>query len=135
MRKTGEVKNIAIVLKETEGWHNRMEAKRISVSAKRQITIPQKFYEKLGIGNEVECVLRGNELVIRPVESETEFAEEILKELVFERQLSGPELFEEFKRIKAKVRPAVERMMEEADVIAQTEGSGDDQIKEIFGED
>jgi bifunctional DNA-binding transcriptional regulator/antitoxin component of YhaV-PrlF toxin-antitoxin module len=118
-----------------EGRRGRMESKRISVSAKRQITIPQKFYEELGIGNEVECVLRGNELVIRPVESETEFAEEILRELVFERQLSGPELFEEFKRMKAKVRPAVERMMEHADLIAQTPGTGDDQTRDIFGED
>lgn len=126
---------MAIAYKEImEGRRSHMESKRISVSTKRQITIPQKFYEKLGIGNEVECVLRGNELVIRPV-GEVEFAEEILSELVRERHLSGEELLQEFKRMKAKVRPAIEKMLEEADLLAQTGGTGDDQMSEIFGED
>ena len=44
-----------------------MERKKVSISAKRQITIPQKFFTMLGFDNEAECILRGNELVIRPV--------------------------------------------------------------------
>ena len=44
-----------------------MERKKVSISAKRQITIPQKFFTTLGFDDEAECILRGNELVIRPV--------------------------------------------------------------------
>ena len=32
-----------------------MDRKIIAVSSKRQITIPQKFYERLQLSNEVEC--------------------------------------------------------------------------------
>ena len=44
-----------------------MEMKKVSISAKRQITIPQKFFAMLGF--EAECMVRGNELVIRPVKT------------------------------------------------------------------
>ena len=43
------------------------EIKKVSISAKRQITIPQKFFAMLGF--EAECMVRGNELVIRPVKT------------------------------------------------------------------
>ena len=43
-----------------------MNRKILSISSKRQITIPQKFYQALGFGSEAECVVRGDELVIRP---------------------------------------------------------------------
>lgn len=42
-----------------------MEMKKVSISAKRQITIPQKFFTMLGFDTEAECMVRGNELVIR----------------------------------------------------------------------
>ena len=98
-----------------------MERKRISVSPKRQVTIPQKFFEKLGFANEAECIFNGNELIIRPVreQSEAGFAEEILAELI-SRGLSGSELLEQFKAEQKKVRPAVERMITEADHMAAT---------------
>lgn len=61
-----------------------MERKKVSISAKRQITIPQKFFTMLGFDGEAECILRGNELVIRPVKESSggEFAEQILTDLV-----------------------------------------------------
>ena len=43
-----------------------LEKKIVSISSKRQITIPQKFFTMLGFTNEAECMVRGNELVIRP---------------------------------------------------------------------
>ena len=61
-----------------------MNRKTIRISEKRQITIPQKFYELLGFSSEAECIVRGNELVIRPL-AETgsgEFAEQILADLI-----------------------------------------------------
>ncbi len=54
-----------------------MEMKKLSISAKRQITIPQKFFTMLGFDTEAECTVRGNELVIRPVRTNAggEFAD------------------------------------------------------------
>jgi bifunctional DNA-binding transcriptional regulator/antitoxin component of YhaV-PrlF toxin-antitoxin module len=45
--------------------NNQRERKIISVSKKRQITIPQKYFEALGLGNEVECVLQEDSILER----------------------------------------------------------------------
>lgn len=98
----------------------RMERKIISISAKRQITIPQKFFETLGFDNEAECVLKDGGIFIRPVHSAAnEFAEEILSDLIAQGY-SGNELLEKFKLQSKKVRPAVEAMIAEADEAAQS---------------
>ena len=88
--------------------------KRISVSQKRQITIPIDFFNALGVGTQVECHLRGNALLIRPVREESgAFDEEILADLIA-RGFSGSELLAEFKETRRQVRPAVERLLDEA---------------------
>ena len=110
-----------------------MDKKIISISSKRQITIPQKFFEMLQFENEAECVIRGNELVIRPARSNVggEFAQNILEELVA-RGLSGEELLKEFKKKQAQVRPAMEAMIAEAEEVAL--GNGEYlTYEEIFG--
>lgn len=100
-----------------------MDKKIVSISSKRQITIPQKFFSMLGFTNEAECIVRGNELVIRPVRSNSggEFAEQILADLIAQG-LSGNELLKEFKCAQAKVRPSVEAMIAEADEVALGKG-------------
>jgi len=111
-----------------------MESKRISVSKKRQITIPQKYFDKLNIGEEVECIMTDSEIVIRPVRQETEFAEEILKDLIA-KGYQGDQLLDEFRQTRAKIRPAIKRMIEEAELAANDrKGSGDDKMKEIFSD-
>ena len=102
-----------------------MNSKTISISNKRQITIPQQYYEHLGFQDKAECVLRGNEIVIRPIRQQSggEFAEQILSDLVAQGY-SGQELLSRFKIAQANVRPAVERMLEEADEIARGERQG-----------
>lgn len=98
---------------------NRMEHKIISISTKRQVTIPQKFFETLGFDNEAECVLKDGGIFIRPVHSAAnEFAEEILADLIAQGY-SGNELLQQFKLQSKRVRPAVEAMAAEADEIAQ----------------
>ncbi len=107
--------------------------KIVSISSKRQITIPQKFYTLLGFSDEAECVLRGNELVLRPAKTVTggEFAENILADLISEG-LSGKELLSEFKSRQAKVRTAVEAMLSDAEKAAA--GDGDfAEYDDIFG--
>lgn len=100
-----------------------MDRKIVSISSKRQITIPQKFFNLLGFGNEAECVIRGNELVIRPVRISTggEFAEQILADLITQG-LSGEQLLNAFKDIQSRVRPAVEAMLGDAERVASGEG-------------
>lgn len=98
----------------------KVNRKILSISSKRQITIPQKFYQLLGFENEAECVMRDNALIIRPVKtvSDGAFAEQILAELI-SQGFSGQELLCEFKKKQAQVRPAVERMLLEAENIAE----------------
>lgn len=99
-----------------------MDRKIVSISSKRQITIPQKFFNLLGFGTEAECIIRGNELVICPVKpvSGGEFAEQILADLV-SQGLSGEELLGAFKEAQKKIRPAVEAMLVDAEKVATGE--------------
>ena len=98
-------------------------AKKITISPKRQMTIPQKFYKALRFEGEAECLVRGDELVIRPVHDKSggEFAEQILTSLV-RKGYSGEELIEHFRTEQAKIRPAVEAMIEDAEKAAKGEG-------------
>lgn len=110
-----------------------MEMKKVSISAKRQITIPQKFFNMLGFGTEAECIVRGNELVIRPVKSNTsgEFAEQILADLIGQGY-SGNELLEHFKQAQGQVRLSVEAMIGEAEKAAVSE-SEYESYEDVFG--
>ena len=112
-----------------------MDKKIVSISSKRQITKPQKFFAMLGFSDEAECIVRGNELVIRPARQNAggEFAEQILADLIAQG-LEGAELLKQFKAKQAKVRPAVEAMIAEAEEAAH--GSGDySTYDDIFGDE
>lgn len=111
---------------------NAMLKKRISVSQKRQITIPIEFYNSVGIDKEVECYVQNNAIVIRPVrDSGGEFDEQILADLI-SQGLSGQELLDKFKETRRKIRPAVERLLDEARLAAQGKASGNS-YEDIFG--
>jgi bifunctional DNA-binding transcriptional regulator/antitoxin component of YhaV-PrlF toxin-antitoxin module len=112
------------MLAATERGAAKMNRKVLSISSKRQITIPQKFYQALGFGDEAECVMRGDELVIRPVKtiSGGEFAEQILTELIAEG-LSGEALLTRFKEKQAQIRPAVEAILSDAEEVAEDKGN------------
>ena len=91
------------------------EQKRVTISSKRQFTIPQKFFTELGFDREAVCTLGEGMLIIEPARSENsgEFAEQILADLITEGY-SGQELLSEFKTRQSKVRPAVEEMLKAA---------------------
>ena len=110
-----------------------MEIKKLSISTKRQITIPLKFFTMLGFDTEAECMVRGNELVLRPARNNAggEFAEQILGDLIAQGY-SGNELLEQFKRTQSKVRPAVEEMLAEAERVAASQ-SDYVSYEDIFG--
>lgn len=110
------------------------EIRQINVSRKRQITIPKRFYDILGIGQELICELRDNEIVLRGVPQADDFSEEILKDLV-KQGFNGEELIKEFQRVKSQVRPAVEKLIEESSNAAKAlNTSGDEQTEELFGD-
>ena len=109
------------------------EVKKLRISAKRQITIPQKFYSQLGFSHGAECEIRGEELIIRPIrEGGEEFAEEILSDLIKEG-LSGESLLQAFRNRQKEIRHSVEAMLKEAKRVAE------DKVpyytmQEVFGE-
>ena len=110
------------------------EQKRVMITSKRQLTIPQKFYTELGFDREAVCTMGDGMLIIQPathVSGGGEFAEQILSELIAEG-FSGQELLNEFKTRQAKVRPAVEAMLEAAKAAAS--GTGEySTYNDIFG--
>lgn len=99
------------------------EQKKVTISSKRQFTIPQKFFTELGFDREAVCTLGEGMLIIEPVRTENggEFAEQILADLI-EEGYSGQELLSEFKARQSKVRPAVEKMLKAASDAVRGEG-------------
>lgn len=110
------------------------EQKRVTITSKRQFTIPQKFYTELGFDKEAICTIGNGMLIIQPaahVPGGGEFAEQILSDLIAEG-FSGQELLDEFKTRQAKVRPAVEALLEAAKAAAL--GTGEySTYDDIFG--
>ncbi len=104
-------------------------SKRISVSAKRQITIPLRIFEELRIGSEVDCEVVNGKIVITPVNNEPsgEFDDLILADLIKEGY-QGEELLEKFKEMRRKIRPAVLKMLEAAEKEARPIP-----LEELFG--
>lgn len=96
--------------------------KRITVSQKRQITIPIDFYNSVGIDKEVECFVQNNSIVIRPVqESSGEFDEQILADLI-SQGVAGQDLLNRFKERRRQIGPAVERLLDDARFAAKEQG-------------
>jgi len=112
---------------------NSMERKIIRVSGKRQVTIPQKYFEALGFSNEAECILQNNAIVIRPIRENigNEFSEQILADLIAQG-MSGQELLVKFKEMSNKIAPAIDKLIDEADSIAKGEKKGAT-MTDIFG--
>lgn len=97
------------------------DRKIISVSRKRQITIPLQFYNQLDLGSEVECLLEDGKIIIQPLLRESnEFSVEILRDLV-SQGYSGDELVKQFETQSKNIKGAVTNILEEADAIAAGE--------------
>lgn len=62
------------------------EKKQVTITSKRQFTIPQKFFTELGFDRSAVCYVSDGKLIIEPVTpiSGGEFAEQILKELTLD---------------------------------------------------
>lgn len=112
-----------------------LDKKFIRISSKRQITIPQKYYEALGFEDQAECILNDGTLIIRPVRENVgfDFSEQILTDLITEGY-SGDELLKKFKERSTEIKEAIHDLMDTADNIA--EGKGEYYtMRDIFPED
>lgn len=108
--------------------------KRINISPKRQVTLPQSFYVSLEFTDEADCYVRDGEIVIRPVRKNVtgEFDDLILADLIKEGY-NGEKLLEEFRKRKNLVRPAVQKLIKESEMFAN-EGKLYT-VKDVFDED
>jgi len=113
----------------------KKERKIISVSSKRQLTIPQKYYDLLGFENEAECVLQDDSILIRPLQNinTSEFSEQILADLI-SQGYEGARLLAAFKEYSKSIRPAVKKLLDEADELVKNEKSGIS-LDELFGKE
>jgi hypothetical protein len=111
----------------------KTERKIISVSAKRQLTIPQKYFDALGFNNEAECILQYGGILIRPLRNagNGEFAEYILSDLIAQGY-EGSALLEKFREQNSNVRPAVQSMLLEAEAYVKS-GKGEIARDALFG--
>ena len=111
--------------------------KIISISQKRQITIPQKYFSRFHFGGHAKISMLDKGILIEPAEnifsSGGEFDVQILQDLV-QQGLSGEELIAAFKEQRTKIPIAIEAMKKEAHKIAVGEADFD-RLEGVFGED
>lgn len=86
--------------------------KRISVSNKRQMTIPKEFYDHLNLGHEVTCEMIDDAIIIKPIKDAKDFSQEILSDLIQEGY-EGNSLLSEFKYRSSQLNTAVNRLIDD----------------------
>ena len=111
----------------------KIERKVISISEKRQLTIPQKYYNALGFDNEAECILSEEGLLIRPVHDAEggALSKQILASLIA-NGYDDHALLDKFKEQSRAIRSAVQKLLEEADALAKS-GQGRIHMDKLFG--
>ena len=77
---------------------NEKNKRMLNVTSKRQITIPKKFFEKLGFADSAECVLEEDKLTISPIRpvSRNKSVDQVLEELL-NAGLTGDDLLSAFR--------------------------------------
>lgn len=112
-----------------------MKPKRISVSVKRQITIPIEYYNALNIGDEVECLMIDDSIVIKPIRNNSidEYSEFILKDII-EEGYKKEEILEEFKKRRNELKYAAKEMVKEMNKVAE-ESEKYATIDDVFGKE
>ncbi|MBT2571146.1 AbrB/MazE/SpoVT family DNA-binding domain-containing protein [Planococcus sp. ISL-110] len=102
--------------------------RRVRVSQQRQLSIPKDFYLALGLDDEVVMEFTGKEIIIRPATfEEVDFSEDILQDLIAQG-LSGQELLQEFKKVKANIPAALQALEQETMAQPVVQGSLDDYL-------
>lgn len=112
-----------------------MESKIIKISSKKQITIPQAYFEKIGFSEHAECILRDNELVVRPLRVDSDDYSDLILEDLIQQGLNGEQLLSEFRKLKGKMRVAAQSMLDDAIAQAKADVRDPEKVhKEIFSD-
>ena len=106
--------------------------KRINISGKRQITIPKRFYDKLGLKKEIICELKGDKIILRNTPHTDDRSEDILKNLV-EQGFEGEMLIQEFQKQKTQNRTVAKQAKLSGVPAKNQHGKVDEQIKVVLG--
>ncbi len=129
-----------VVLPTRETSLKMAESRIGKITAKRQITIPKDFYEKLGLTEEnVEIILDNNELRIKKYqrieESHDDYADLVLKSILDEGIEDKEELLKEF-RLRMRLLPlaAQDLLMDVREKVSHDERTSAELDKEIFGD-
>lgn len=93
------------------------DKKRVSISSRRQFSIPKEYYESLDMSDEAIVELHGNRLVVRPSPKEdfeqSEFIEFIYRDVINEGY-QGNDIFDEVNRRKKLIKPAVQSFIDDS---------------------
>ncbi len=88
----------------------------ITITDKRQITIPKQIYDELKLkSGKVKCYVSDGKIIIEPFQSSSfwDFSSNILKDLVAEGY-QGPDLIKEFDSRRQMVKESFALMVDEA---------------------
>ena len=110
------------------------------VSSKRQLTIPKEFCDQLHIEKDVEMILEGNALIIKPVapplkDDFDDFSDLILKSIVEEDFISRSDILTEFRKRKEAFRLGGKDFLD--DMVKQAmkdTRTSEDLDQELFGD-
>lgn len=109
---------------------DQKKIKRATVSSKRQVTIPKKFHDALGMKDEAMWELHEDHLVLKPAREEFgDFSAEILDDIIKEG-FTGDDISHEFRHRKAQLGGAVSSLITET-----REKEERTTIDDIFGDD
>lgn len=119
----------------------KMSESRIGkITAKRQITIPKDYYDKLGfVEDNVEIILDNNELRIRKYkkieESHDDYADLILKSILDEGIQNKDEILKEF-RLRMNLLPlaAQDLIQDVREKVSHDRRSSEELDIEVFGD-
>ncbi|MEW4371114.1 AbrB/MazE/SpoVT family DNA-binding domain-containing protein [Paenibacillus kandeliae] len=112
-----------------------LQWKRARVSAKRQVTIPQKLYEQVGIQSEVEFAVQNHQIIMRPVKEYADndhFADLILEDLLKEG-VPQDQLVARFRERQQQLSHATQSLIKESRQVAQQYQSND-ATADLFGD-
>ncbi len=117
-----------------------MEKRLGKVSSKRQLTIPKEFYDRLNIVKDVEMVMEGDALVIKPITPPVEnefddFSDLILQSIVEESSIHRNDMLTEFRKRQEAFRLGGKALVEDMIKRAKKDTRTSEEIdNDLFGE-
>jgi bifunctional DNA-binding transcriptional regulator/antitoxin component of YhaV-PrlF toxin-antitoxin module len=111
--------------------------KKITVTGKRQITIPKNFFDHLGIGTAVAAYLREGGIFLKPIRDEKETIAEIdTREIVHQaiaEGLTGDELADEIARRVGELNKLLDRRIQEFESDLTDDSVDDGEVDDYHG--